>query len=438
MAWSRKSAMFASLAAALYLLGLVLRNQQLVTVAVVFLSFLTYAAFRTSHADVAATGRRMDDQEFDEGVQFRNLNAMRQLSQARVFEDSYIDITLRIQNLSNLSKILEVRDSVPEVMRVKKGANYALMELGGRRETELKYTLECPLRGFYTIGPVAVRVQDTFGLFHREKEIHLYDDFLVFPKMEDVKDAFVKSRVPKIFTGAVNIRQPGEGSNFYNLREYIPGDPMRKVNWKAMARAGKMMVNEFERDAVSDIILIVDSRSVAETGPVSRNSLVYSTRAAASLAQYFLSRRDSVGLVVYGDEILSVDRDTGKKQLYILLTKLAGAMARGNTPLKVVTNRIMPHINKGSPIIILSPLEDDPTLVDAVRDFRAREFDVTILSPSSLEFEFDARRLDRTGYEVLKTERDILISELRGLGANVMDWEPDMLLSTALAGARGF
>ena len=65
----------------------------------------------------------MEDQDFDEGVQFRNLNAMRQLSQARVFEDSDIDITLRIQNLSNLSKILEVRDSVPEVMRVKKGAN---------------------------------------------------------------------------------------------------------------------------------------------------------------------------------------------------------------------------------------------------------------------------------------------------------------------------
>ena len=47
-------------------------------------------------------------------------------------------------------------------------------------------------------------------------------------------------------------------------------------------------------------------------------------------------------------------------------------------------------------------------------------------------------RLDRTGYELLKTERDILMSELRGLGANVMDWEPDMLLNTALSGARGF
>ena len=86
----------------------------------------------------------------------------------------------------------------------------------------------------------------------------------------------------------------------------------------------------------------------------------------------------------------------------------------------------------------MSNLEQDPTIVNALRDFRARDFDVTVLSPSSLEFEFDARRIDRTGFEVMKTERDILISELRGMGVNIMDWEPDMLLSTALAGARGF
>ena len=91
-------------------------------------------------------------------------------------------------------------------------------------------------------------------------------------------------------------------------------------------------------------------------------------------------------------------------------------------------------------LLILLLLFSWMNLVGVVRAefLRARNFDVTILSPSSLEFEFDARRLDRTGYEVMKTERDILIGELRGLGANVMDWEPDMMLVTALAGARGF
>ena len=281
--WSRKSAMLGSLAVAMYLLGLTLRNSQLVTIAVVIFVFLTWAALFGGHADVAASGRRAEEWSGEEGVSLSNVSAMRKLSSARIFEDGEVGVTLRMQNHSALGKILEVKDRVPEVMRIKDGANYILMELGPRRETFIEYTVECPLRGFYSLGPVAVRVQDPFGLFHKEKELHVYNDFLVFPKMEDLKDTFVKSKVPKIFTGAVNIRQPGPGSEFYSLREYFEGDSFRAINWSAYARSGKLMVNERERDAVSDIILIVDSRAVSETGPVSRNALVYSTRAAASL-----------------------------------------------------------------------------------------------------------------------------------------------------------
>ena len=148
MAWSRKSAMFASLSIALYLLGLVLRNQQLVTVAVVLLSFLTWAAFRTTNADVSSSGRRLEDENATGGIALQNLVALRKLSSARVFEDGEVDVSIRIQNKSNLSKVLEVRDRVPEVMRIKKGANYVLMELGPQRETEIAYTIEAPLRGF--------------------------------------------------------------------------------------------------------------------------------------------------------------------------------------------------------------------------------------------------------------------------------------------------
>ena len=288
--WSRKSAMLGSLAVAMYLLGLTLRNEQLVTIAVVVFVFLTWAALFGGHADVASSGRRAEEWSGEEGLALSSVSAMRKLSSARLFEDGELNVTLRMQNQSPLAKILEVKDRVPEVMRIKEGSNYILMELGPRRETFIEYTLECPLRGFYSIGPVAVRIQDPFGLFHKEKEMHVYDDFLVFPKMEDLKETFVKSRVPKIFTGAVNIRQPGPGSEFYSLREYFDGDSFRAINWSAYARSGKLMVNERERDAVSDVIIIVDSRAVAETGPVSRNAMVYSTRAAASLAKYFLGR----------------------------------------------------------------------------------------------------------------------------------------------------
>ena len=144
--WSRKSALLGSMAVAMYLLGLTLRNSQLVTIAVVIFVFLTWAALFGGHADVASSGRRADEWTGEEGVALGSVLAMRKLSGSRIFEDGELTVTLRMQNNSGLAKILEVRDRVPEVMRIKEGSNYILMELGPRRETYIEYTVECPLR----------------------------------------------------------------------------------------------------------------------------------------------------------------------------------------------------------------------------------------------------------------------------------------------------
>ena len=105
--WSRKSAMLGSLAIAMYLLGLTLRNEQLVTIAVVIFVFLTWAALFGGHADVASSGRRSDEWSGEEGMALGSVIAMRKLSSARLFEDGELSVTLRMQNDSPLAKILE-------------------------------------------------------------------------------------------------------------------------------------------------------------------------------------------------------------------------------------------------------------------------------------------------------------------------------------------
>ena len=89
--WSRKSAMLGSLAIAMYLLGLTLRNEQLVTIAVVIFVFLTWAALFGGHADVASSGRRSDEWSGEEGMALGSVIAMRKLSSARLFEDGELD-----------------------------------------------------------------------------------------------------------------------------------------------------------------------------------------------------------------------------------------------------------------------------------------------------------------------------------------------------------
>ena len=179
--WSRKSAMLGSLAVAMYLLGLTLRNSQLVTIAVNFV-FLTWAALFGGHADVASSGERAEEWTGEEGVSLSNVSAMRKLSSARIFEDGDIGVTLRMQNHSALGKILEVRDRVPEVMRIKEGANYILMELGPRRETFIEYTVECPLRGFYSLGPVAVQSARSIWIISQGKRTPCLQRFPRIPK----------------------------------------------------------------------------------------------------------------------------------------------------------------------------------------------------------------------------------------------------------------
>ena len=93
--WSRKSAMLGSLAVAMYLLGLTLRNSQLVTIAVVIFVFLTWAALFGGHADVAASSRRAEEWTGEEEYPCRMFPQCEKLSSARIFEDGEVNVTLR-------------------------------------------------------------------------------------------------------------------------------------------------------------------------------------------------------------------------------------------------------------------------------------------------------------------------------------------------------
>ena len=143
-----------------------------------------------------------------------------------------------------------------------------------------------------------------------------------------------------MYTGATTLRTPGQGSEFYSLREYVPGDPFKNINWKAFARTGDLMVNEKCRDAVTDLYILLDSRDIARIGTVLKNPLEMGTVSAASLAAFFLKRRDSVALAIFDDSLSYLQPDTGDKQYFKILSALAGVSPKGNMPLQAVTNSL--------------------------------------------------------------------------------------------------
>ena len=395
---------------------MMISNFQLMIVGLTFISFLAINGWVEGHSD---------------------LEIKREVSAVNVYKGDDINVVLTITNQSyRRTQQLEVFDNVPHEMKMRKGINLMRMNLGPGQTATIRYTVRCPLRGHYTIGPTSIRYRNTFNLFVSETSIGDRSDITVFPQVRDVEEALIRSDVPKMYTGATTLKTPGQGMEFYALREYFPGDSFRSINWKAFARTGELMVNEKTRDAVTDVFIILDTRDVARIGTVLKNPLEMGAVAAASIANYFIKRRDSVSLVTYGERMDFLPPETGDKQHYKVLSQLAAVESKGSMPLQAVTNALSPRISRGSPVFIISSLEGDGTTLSAIRNLSGKGHEVIVLSPSSIDLERLVSRIPRMAYEVLKLERQNRLTAISGYGAKVIDWTPSVELSQALLQIR--
>ena len=414
--WTRKAAIILTSGISLILIGMMISNFQLMIVGLTFVSFLAINGWIEGHSD---------------------LEIKREVSAVNVYKGDDINVVLTITNKSyRRTQQLEVFDNVPHEMKMRKGINLMRMNLGPGKTATIRYTVRCPLRGHYTIGPTSIRYRNTFNLFVSETSIGDRSDITVFPQVRDVEEALIRSDVPKMYTGATTLKTPGQGMEFYALREYFPGDSFRSINWKAFARTGELMVNEKTRDAVTDVFIILDTRDVARIGTVLKNPLEMGTVAAASIANYFIKRRDSVSLVTYGERMDFLPPETGDKQHYKVLSQLAAVESKGSMPLQAVTNALSPRISRGSPVFIISSLEGDGTTLSAIRNLSGKGHEVIVLSPSSIDLERLVSRIPRMAYEVLKLERQNRLTAISGYGAKVIDWTPSVELSQALLQIR--
>ena len=414
--WTRKAAILLTSGISLILVGMMISNFQLMIIGLSFISFIAINGWVEGHSD---------------------LEINREVSAINVYKGDDINVILKIKNKSyRRTQQLEVFDNVPHEMKMRKGVNLMRLNLGPGQTTTIRYTVRCPLRGHYTIGPTSIRYRNAFNLFVSETSVDDRSDITVFPQVRDVEEALIRSDVPKMYTGATTLKTPGQGMEFYALREYFPGDSFRSINWKAFARTGELMVNEKTRDAVTDVFIILDTRDVARIGTVLKNPLEMGTVAAASIANYFIKRRDSVSLVTYGERMDFLPPETGDKQHYKVLSQLAAVESKGSMPLQAVTNALSPRISRGSPVFIISSLEGDGTTLSAIRNLSGKGHQVIVLSPSSIDLERLVSRIPRMAYEVLKLERQNRLTAISGYGAKVIDWTPSVDLSEALLQVR--
>ena len=253
---------------------------------------------------------------------------------------------VRVTNESRLAKLfVEVIDhSDLPGHRVSK-----VVHLRPNDSTRWRVESICARRGRFRIGPMTLRSGDPFGLFPTEKFVPDTHELLVYPATVDLS-AFALP-VGELPGGtAIQRRTPFVTPNASSVRDYFPGDAFNRIAWSATARAGKLMVKEFEIDPTADIWIVVDLEGRVQAGtsglaalPTFSNGEVplsfwldsteeYAVTIAASLARHFLSQNRNVGLIASSRQMISIPTDRGGRQMLKILEQLAVARADGDTP----------------------------------------------------------------------------------------------------------
>jgi uncharacterized protein (DUF58 family) len=280
-----------------------------------------------------------------------------------------------------------------------------------------------------------VRARDPIGLLSWEQRIELRRELRVYPR-ENVLQRILQPRETQLFAGNEVSRRKGEGIEFADVRLWAPGDPLKRVNWRASARRGELWVNESHPERNTDVILFVDS--FAEARREGTGTLDLAVRATAALADAYVRRRDRVGLIAFGGILRWLAPGTGTVQLYRIVDALLDTqivLSYYWKEIDVIPRRTLPP---SALVLALSPLLDARS-VGALLDLRARGFDLAVIDVSPVPFAPRPRGgIDAIAYDVWTLRREALRHRLQRAGVAVAEWRDDVQLQAILEEVRAF
>ncbi len=204
----------------------------------------------------------------------------------------------------------------------------------------------------------------------------------------------------------------GFSVEFAEHRQYVPGDEMRRVDWKIYGKTGRYFVKQYEEETNLKAYLVLDtSRSMGFASPGSISKYQYASYLAAALAYLMIRQQDAVGLSLFDQSVTSfLPPHATRTYLRQLLLALQRSMPSGKTGAASSLHQVADRIKRRGLVIVLSDLLDDPRqIVTALKHFRHKKNEVIVmhvLDPLERSFAFgaDASFMDMETGEKLTTQ----------------------------------
>ncbi|NJK96482.1 MAG: DUF58 domain-containing protein [Bacteroidales bacterium] len=273
------------------------------------------------------------------------------------------DVSLTITNTFKFPVEIEIIDELPVQFQARDFSIRCHCNPG--EEKNFKYTLKPLQRGEYHFGLIRVFTGTFFGMFirrfssERQAMVKVYPSFLQMRKYELLA---VSNRLEEI--GIKKIRKIGIQNEFDQVRDYVTGDDYRTMNWKATARKGNLMVNQYQDEKSQEVYCLIDMGRVMKMPFEGLTLLDYAINASLVISNIALNKHDKAGIVPFSNRtetMLQADRrHTQMNKILELLYNLETNFLEPNYEL--LYTLVRRNIKQRSLLVLFTNFESLPSM----------------------------------------------------------------------------
>ncbi len=316
------------------------------------------------------------------------VSCQRLLSERRIFPGEEIELRLRLINRKLLPlPWIQIDDEIPLRLSPdlvldsgdRPGSGFlsksvALLWYTG---VNWKHRLRCHRRGYYQLGPITVSSGDIFGFYPRSFTQPSIDHVIVYPRIFEIARLGIPSLHPvgeitaerRIFEDPVRV---------VGIRDYSPHDSLRHIHWKASARHQTLQVKVFEPTTTFKVALFlaVDSFNVEQGEVDTGEGLELGISTAASIANYLIEQRSSVGLFANSraadsGEPATILPGSSASQLVEILEALAKVTPLSSGPFEEFLQAERPRLPWGTTLVFILS-RPSPSLAEQLAGLKER------------------------------------------------------------------
>ena len=215
------------------------------------------------------------------------------------------ELGIYIESLYPFNITVGIIDEIP--VQFQKRDVWFATTLKQRQHKLINYQLRPTKRGEYKFDDIGVYVKSPVGLVSKRYNFSQAEDLPVYPsflQMRKYELMAASNRLTDI--GVKKIRRIGHSLEFEQIKNYIPGDDYRTINWKATARYGNLMTNSFIDEKAQHVYCVIDKSRVMQMPFEGLSLLDYAINASLVLAKVALIKEDKAGLITISEKVGAV------------------------------------------------------------------------------------------------------------------------------------